>query len=164
MYCPNCGKENPSQTKFCRSCGLGLEKTIQSLTEQRGVAEQQRELEKRKRLVERWLTILLSGSGTILVGFILWGIIYKLIIVKGAGLQGLAFLAVILGFVAALILVIYRQTLNETSAKLARQSQLPQTEAAPKSLPETIFRPVGSVTEHTTELLVAEPRRDTKEI
>lgn len=25
MYCPNCGKDNPENTRFCRSCGLGLQ-------------------------------------------------------------------------------------------------------------------------------------------
>ena len=30
MYCPNCGKTNSPEQRFCRSCGLGLEKIVQS--------------------------------------------------------------------------------------------------------------------------------------
>lgn len=31
MYCPDCGKENPSGQKFCRSCGLSLRPISQAL-------------------------------------------------------------------------------------------------------------------------------------
>ena len=34
MYCPNCGNKNAEGQKFCRSCGLGLEKIAQSVSEQ----------------------------------------------------------------------------------------------------------------------------------
>jgi hypothetical protein len=164
MYCPNCGKENPTQTKFCRSCGLGLDKIVQSLSEQMGETHQEMELQKKKHQVERWLTILLGTTGTIFVGFVLWGIIYKLIIVKGAGLEGFALLAIILGMVSALVLVLYKQYLINQAAKLAKQSPQLQNPVKPKSLQEPSFQPIGSVTEHTTELLVTESKGDTKEI
>lgn len=31
MYCPNCGKGNTQQQRFCRSCGLGLQTISQAL-------------------------------------------------------------------------------------------------------------------------------------
>lgn len=31
MYCPNCGKENSSKQRFCRSCGLSLQAVSQAL-------------------------------------------------------------------------------------------------------------------------------------
>ena len=34
MYCPNCGNQNSADQKFCRSCGLGLQKVVQTLSEQ----------------------------------------------------------------------------------------------------------------------------------
>jgi uncharacterized membrane protein YvbJ len=34
MYCPNCGTKTSIDQKFCRSCGLSLEKTALSLSEQ----------------------------------------------------------------------------------------------------------------------------------
>ena len=34
MYCPNCGNRNSTDQKFCRSCGLGLQKVAQTLSEQ----------------------------------------------------------------------------------------------------------------------------------
>jgi predicted amidophosphoribosyltransferase len=34
MHCPNCGKKTNTEHKFCRSCGLPLEKVAQILAEQ----------------------------------------------------------------------------------------------------------------------------------
>ena len=34
MYCPNCGAKTSIDQNFCRACGLGLEKTALSLSEQ----------------------------------------------------------------------------------------------------------------------------------
>ncbi len=34
MYCPNCAKVNSNVQKFCRACGLNLEKTAEILSEQ----------------------------------------------------------------------------------------------------------------------------------
>lgn len=35
MYCPDCGKTNSAEQKFCRACGLQLEQVVQSLVAQR---------------------------------------------------------------------------------------------------------------------------------
>src|SRR5215211_7432597 len=32
MFCPNCGRDNPRETKFCASCGTNLEVVSQALT------------------------------------------------------------------------------------------------------------------------------------
>lgn len=34
MYCPNCGKENPEEPRFCRSCGLGLRAISEALVDE----------------------------------------------------------------------------------------------------------------------------------
>lgn len=32
MFCPNCGRDNPRETKFCASCGTNLEAVSQALS------------------------------------------------------------------------------------------------------------------------------------
>lgn len=47
MFCPNCGSNNSTNQKFCRSCGLGLENIAQSLVEQLPVKSDE-SIEKRR--------------------------------------------------------------------------------------------------------------------
>ena len=101
MYCPNCGKTNSAEQKFCRSCGLGLEKIVQSIAEQLPREGLDKQLQDRTRVVDRWLNIIGGTAVSILVVSVLWGIIYKIIIVKGEVLEGSIFLA----FVLAIILL-----------------------------------------------------------
>ena len=39
MFCPNCAAKNNSGQKFCRSCGMNLEQTNLSISEQFGQVE-----------------------------------------------------------------------------------------------------------------------------
>lgn len=65
MYCPNCGKTNSEEQKFCRSCGLSLEKVLQSLVEQRPSTEIDNNFRERQRKVELWAKIFGTGIGAI---------------------------------------------------------------------------------------------------
>jgi uncharacterized membrane protein YvbJ len=56
MYCPSSGNKTSATQKFCRSCGLGLEKIAQSLAEQ-APTRLDEDLQKRKRRIERWASI-----------------------------------------------------------------------------------------------------------
>jgi zinc-ribbon domain len=159
MFCPDCGKLNSAEQKFCRSCGLSLDKVAQSLAEQRPATELNKHLKDRQRQVERWLSILLGGTFGIFVLAVLWAIVYQIIIVKGDVLKGLIFLTVFVGTVAALILVVYRESLRESLAKRQLpQTPLPMTEHTTRRLPESDLKPIPSVTESTTELLYAEKK------
>lgn len=160
MYCPNCGKTNSREQKFCRSCGLSLEKVVQSLVEQLPAADIDRKLRERQRKVERWAAILATGGISLLILAVLWGIIYQIIIVKGQVAGGLVFLAFIVALIASALLFLYR----ESSLKASR---MPSSESAPslraetaKLLPEPSLDPIPSVTERTTELLKVE-RKET---
>jgi uncharacterized membrane protein YvbJ len=51
MYCPDCGAKTSVDLKFCRSCGLGLEKIAQSLVEQ--LPAMSDDLQARKNNLER---------------------------------------------------------------------------------------------------------------
>ncbi|MFN2510598.1 MAG: hypothetical protein ABR568_04050 [Pyrinomonadaceae bacterium] len=143
---------------------MSLEKVAQSLAEQLPAAELNKHLQDRRRLTERWISILLGSTFTIFVGAVLWALVYKIIIIKGEVLEGLIFLAVFVGMVAALLLVIYRESLLEAAAKRQlAQPKLPLTEPTGKLLPESALEPIPSVTEGTTELLFAEKKSGAKE-
>lgn len=157
MYCPNCGKENSAEQKFCRACGLSLEQAVQSLLEQLPDIELDRNLRNRQRKVDRLTTLVGASAISIVVIGVLWGIIYEIIIVKGEVIPGLFFLAFILGIVLFALLAMYRESLRKTSGK--RQASKPTSSPVGDTaglLPESHIEPIPSVTERTTELLTVE--------
>jgi hypothetical protein len=162
MFCPHCGKTNSAESKFCRSCGLSLEKVRQSLAEQLPEAELDKHLRDRKKQVDRILTVILGSAFTIFVLAMLWALIYQLIIVKGEVLKGSIFLGLFLAAVTALLMVIYRESVLEsiTRQRMSHLS-LPERETTAK-LHESSCEPLGSVTERTTELLFAEDKSERK--
>ena len=162
MYCPNCGKPNSAEQKFCRSCGLSLGKTVESLAEQLPAIDLDKNLQERKRRVDRWLNITGGTAILIVVGSVLWGIIYEIIIVKGKVLGGSIFLAFVVGLILVALLAVYRDTLEKASSKRkVSQSTLPQTEETAR-LPASAGEVMASVTEDTTELLTIERKGDTQ--
>lgn len=158
MYCPNCGNQNSADQKFCRSCGLGLQKVAQTLNEQlptkRDVSLQQKK-ERFEKLGVAALSIF--GAGVLIP--ILYGIFYKLMWTQGKVAAGLGLLAAIIVMGCGLLSVILFAKANEvkeTPAKPPLPDQ-PQLHAEPDtrellehSAPET---PVFSVADRTTELL-----------
>ena len=52
MFCPICSTKVSVDQKFCRSCGFGLEKTVQSVSEQHPT-DLARNLEEQKNKLER---------------------------------------------------------------------------------------------------------------
>jgi hypothetical protein len=65
MYCPNCGQATSIEQKFCRSCGLSLEKAAQSVVEQLPAVELNKHLRERQRRVEL-LLYSLGGSAAVI--------------------------------------------------------------------------------------------------
>ncbi len=163
MYCPNCGKENSAEQNFCRSCGLSLEKAAQSLSEQLPTAKLDKHLQGRRRRVERLLIILGGSAVLVFVISIVWAIIVEIIIGKGHVLGGVIFLGFILGAILAALLVIYRESLYKASSKPLLPRMAPRSEPTARQLPESYIEPIPSVTERTTELLVAEKKSSARE-
>lgn len=165
MHCPNCGTRTASEQKFCRACGMALDKVAQILAEQRPEVIEDELIRRRKEKVELALTLLVGGVVSTLVVVIIWAIIFKVMIGRGEMLKGGIFLTFIVGGLLALALLLYRESLLEREAKRAApsQTQLPPAPGT-RGLPEPSFEPVPSVTDRTTELLAAERRGDTREV
>ena len=155
MYCPNCGKTNSAEQKFCRACGFNLEKTVESLSEQFPAADLDRSLQERQRRLNRWIAIIAGSTISILVGGVLWGIIYEIIIVKGEVLTGALFAAFIIGLVLSGLLMLYRESAVKSPGKQrATQPMESRQGDSAKLFPETQRETILSVTERTTELIV----------
>lgn len=155
MYCPNCGKTNSTEQRFCRSCGLRLERVVQALVEQLTAPDAEKSLVERQHSLDRWIKVVAVSTISLFVGAVLWGIIYSIIIVKGELLAGSIFLAVIIGLMLFGLLVLYRESL----AKPSKQKALPDVHASDTARRlEERNEAVPSVVERTTELLEVEKK------
>jgi uncharacterized membrane protein YvbJ len=157
MYCPNCGNKNSADQKFCRSCGLSLEKSAQSLAEQLP-SPSIKSLQERKEKLERLGLASLSVFGLGVVGFILYGVFYEVMLRQGALIAVLAVLgaAIFIGSaITSVILFAKANELKEESAKPRIGSgttrELP--DGTTSKLPDSLDQPRLSVTERTTNLL-----------
>jgi zinc-ribbon domain len=162
MYCPNCGTKTSIDQNFCRACGLGLEKIALSLTEQLPARVDQ-SLQAQKDRLEKMGVAALSVFGLGLLSFLLYSVVYKLMISRGDVLTGLAmigFVVMIACGITSVILFARAKELGDEAAKRRSQPELSKG-TTKELLSEAHFEPVPTVTERTTELLVAE-RRDTK--
>jgi hypothetical protein len=159
MYCPNCGRANSTEQRFCRTCGFSLEKTVQSLNEQLPAGPPDERIQKRQRTVERLVHVAGGGAIAIVVGAVLWGIIYEIIIVKGEVLGGSIFLALIVGLILVAALAVYQDSLAKASAKrhlIERDTARVENTADPLLEPSVESNP--SITEHTTEFLITDKK------
>ncbi len=161
MFCPNCGSKNSTQQKFCRSCGLSLEKTAQSLVEQIP-AKIDQSLERRKEKLERFGFIALIGVGVVGVGAMSYMIISDMMLVQGKILGGLALLTIIICGLSAAFFFNYANFLKKTAVKnrLQPPEEMPEFETPAKLLDDSYLEPIPSVTERTTELLYVEEKKD----
>ena len=162
MFCPNCGAKTSIEQKFCRGCGLALEKIAHSLTEQIPNSPNESLLSQKERL-ERWGLAALSVFGVGLLGVILYGIVYKTMIVEGrilGGLTLLGFMIMIGCGVLATILFAKANEAKEAAGKRRIEAKDVEVIATPTKelLTEGHFEPVPSVTDRTTELLYAEKK------
>jgi hypothetical protein len=157
MYCPNCGKQNSAEQKFCRSCGLGLQKVAQTLGEQLPT-KRDLSLQEKKERFEKLGVAALSIFGVGVAIPILYGIFYKMMYTQGKVIAGLGLLALIIVLGCGLLSVILFAKANEVKETPADRPLPPElanphtAELLNESLPQT---PTFSVTDRTTELLGA---------
>ena len=147
MYCPNCGKENAEETRFCRSCGLGLQTISELLVNERSATESDySSIEIVEPEQKRWRNPLLYGLLMLLFGMaiVMFG---KKIAVEQLIADLGTLIAVIgiglLGFKG--VLLIRSQASSSQQAKTLLVGK-PTTELPP-ALPSG---EPASVTEHTT--------------
>jgi len=157
MFCPNCGANNSTEQKFCRACGLNLEKSAESLLEQIPTA-QSASLLKHEKLIERFGNFALGGLGVVVlfgVTILIYTVVKKFL-VNGTDIYlAILLIAFIIFALMSLIFVIFNESLKEKKAKINPiiKNELDEKKDAAKLLEEKSFEPIPSVTENSTELL-----------
>ena len=163
MYCPNCGTNTSSDQKFCRACGLGLEKIALSLFEQLPT-KVDKSLQARKERLEKMGVAALSVFGLGVLSFLLYSVGYKLMMTQGNVLAGLAILGFVIMITCGLTSVVLFAKAKEVGDEAAKRPQpqnlSPAGESTKELLSEGHFEPVPTVTDRTTEMLVV-GKRDT---
>lgn len=156
MYCPNCGNKNTQGQKFCRACGLGLERVEQSLTEQLPT-KANISLLKRKERLEQLGVAALGVFGLGILGFILYSALSKLMLSQGKFLAVLATLGLVIMMGCGLLSVILFAKANELKEASSKRQVHEPAEIPPGNATGKVLvahaKPVLSVTERTTELL-----------
>jgi hypothetical protein len=159
MYCPNCGKQTATDQKFCRACGLGLDKIAQSLGEQLPARVDETLLARKERM-EKLGVAALSVFGLGLLSILVYMIGEKLL-AKGNLFEALVILGFAIMFACGLVSVFLFARAKELGDE-ATKRQLPtsteQNSPTRELLAEGRMEPFPTVTERTTELLFAEKR------
>ena len=160
MFCPNCGKENSTEQKFCRSCGIELEKIVEFLIERQLSFSPDESSLRRRILLEAFGTVAFGGLMMVIiiaVGAIIYGIVTKMILSGSSVLFGILLTAFVVFALLSLIYVFFNESFKEKKSKRKQSvGELNQSRNTANLLEEKSFEPVRSVTENSTELLYAE--------
>ena len=165
MYCPNCGSKTSTDQKFCRACGLGLEKIASSLSEQLPT-KVDLSLQQQKERYEKLGMVALGVFGLGILSFVLYAVGQKVMMqgnIVGA-LAILGFLIMAACGLTSVVLFAKAKEVGEGATKRPSQTNLTSgNESTKELLTEGHFEPVPSVTDRTTDLLVVE-KRDSKSV
>ena len=168
MFCPNCGNKTSSDQKFCRACGLGLEKIALSLNEQ-VPARVERSLLEKKEKFEKLGVAALSVFGLGILSFLVYAIGYKLMVSQGNVWAALAIIGFVImaacGLASVILFAKANEVEKEASKRPAPQNLASGSESTKELLTEGHFEPIPTVTDRTTELLTVDRvlnHKDTK--
>ena len=154
MHCPSCGTEAPVGKKFCRVCGLSLDRFAQLLAEVAPDNDDENVAQARLRLRQLEIAIKIAGwvSGSavgILVAVV--GVLTMIQSDKGGGIFLLLFG---IGIIATMLVISYQSSLNnKISGRSTSQPALPSAETTNKLVSEDEPLIAMSVTEQTTAQL-----------
>jgi TM2 domain-containing membrane protein YozV len=154
MHCPNCGAKAPAGQKFCRACGLGLERFAELLTELLPDAEDENVARARRRLRQLEKAAKIAGYASLAAVGILFAFLGVLTMINshiGGGI-GLSLFGI--GIIAMLFFVRYESSLKkQVSGRFTSQPSLPPAETTNELLYEDQPWIAMSVTERTTSRL-----------
>ncbi len=132
-----------------------MDKIVQAVCEQRP-AKLDESLEAQKNKLERLGMTALSIFGLGLFGLLIYGVGYKVMLMEGRVLAGLAMLGFIVLIGSGLLSVILFAKANELKdSRVRRPDELGESSPTANLLNEAQAEPVPTVTERTTELLFA---------
>ena len=160
MYCPNCANATSTDQKFCRSCGLSLEQTSESLREQL-LGNPKLNLSRQERALEKFGSVAFTGFGIAVafgIGVLIYTVLTSMVLSGTRTVFGLFLIAFILFAGLSLGYVFWRESLKEKRESLNPAHQ-PETDSRPtvRELGDAErFVPVQSVVEQTTDLLLTE--------
>jgi hypothetical protein len=154
MHCPNCGAESSAKQKFCRACGLSLERFAQLLAELLSDGEDENVARARQRLrqLEKALKIAGWTAGSALG--ILFAFVGVFMMTQVSVPGGIVVSLFGVGVIATMLVWCYHSSLNnQASGRFPSQPTLPSAEITNKLLSEDQSRIAMSVTEQTTARL-----------
>ncbi len=157
MFCPNCGKETNDQ-KFCRDCGLKVEKIFNVLVKEIQESEKT-SIQKRDDLFRKLGFISLSLLFGLCFSFVFYlAVYYKFLIfgkeiIGAIGLTAMVCLGLLSLFFFNLPKLLARK---ELSTEYSKNSEIEEPRITEKLLSEGNFEPIQSVTDDSTELLFVE--------
>ncbi len=157
MFCPNCGANNSTEQKFCRACGLNLEKSAESLIEQMPSA-QSANVMRHEKAIERFGNFALGGLGVVgIIGVatLSWILVTKILLTGTNIFAAILLISFIVFALLSLVFVILNESLKEKKAKANPMlaNELNDAKNTGKLLEDKPFEPVPSVVENSTELL-----------
>lgn len=164
MFCPNCASKNSAEQKFCRSYGMNLLQTVESLAAQFGTGHDA-QTAKVENFFNQLGKFAFGGFGAVVVigiGILLVTTFNKFI-GNGSNIMIGVFLMLFLVFAAlSLVYVIYNESRKDNQAlrKAVEPSNAPEIALRDtgKLLNEPTDLPIPSVIEDTTDLLHVEAR------
>ena len=162
MFCPSCGSSNSTDQRFCRRCGMNLEASAASLSEQFPAGERD-ELVRREEMLERFGQFAFGAFGIVVVLAVV-GMIYviltKMVLAGDKPWAGIIFIAFLISAMMMLAYVVFREDLKSRRSKTrpTHANELEQSVVTGKLLEESHFEPATAVTENTTDLLPVRER------